>query len=57
MIRKMDLATISEGMCNPGQVYTISQGKTDMIGVFRLESQMLPGNGKFDRTGRAYEQF
>lgn len=22
-----------------------------MIGVFRLESQMLPGNGKFDRTG------
>ena len=22
-----------------------------MIGVFRLESQMLPGNGKFERTG------
>ena len=22
-----------------------------MIGVFRLESQMLPGSGKFDRTG------
>ena len=22
-----------------------------MIGVIRLESQMLPGNGKFDRTG------
>ncbi|WP_090815649.1 protease Lon-related BREX system protein BrxL [Oribacterium sp. KHPX15] len=42
---------IPEGMCNPGQVYTISHGKSDMIGVFRLESQMLPGNGKFDRTG------
>lgn len=42
---------IPEGMCNPGQVYTISQGKSGMIGVFRLESQMLPGNGKFDRTG------
>ena len=42
---------IPEGMCNPGQVYTVSHGKTDMIGVFRLESQMLPGNGKFDRTG------
>ena len=22
-----------------------------MIGAFRLESQMLPGNGKFQRTG------
>ena len=42
---------IPEGMCNPGQVYTVSHGKSDMIGVFRLESQMLPGNGKFERTG------
>ena len=42
---------IPEGICNPGQVYTVSRGKTGMIGVFRLESQMLPGNGKFDRTG------
>ena len=42
---------IPEGVCNPGQVYTVSQGKSGMIGVFRLESQMLPGNGKFDRTG------
>lgn len=42
---------IPEGMCNPGQVYTVSQGKSGMLGVFRLESQMLPGNGKFERTG------
>lgn len=42
---------IPEGICNPGQVYTASRGKSGMIGVFRLESQMLPGNGKFDRTG------
>ena len=42
---------IPEGLCNPGQVYTIGQGKSGMIGVFRLESQMLPGNGKFERTG------
>lgn len=42
---------IPEGMCNPGQVYTVSQGKSGMIGVFRLESQMLPGNGKFEKTG------
>lgn len=42
---------IPEGMCNPGQVYTVSQSKSGMIGAFRLESQMLPGNGKFERTG------
>jgi len=42
---------IPEGVCNPGQVYTVSRGKSGMIGVFRLESQMLPGNGKFERTG------
>lgn len=42
---------IPEGMCNPGQVYTVSQGASGMIGVFRLESQMLPGNGKFEKTG------
>lgn len=42
---------IPEGMCNPGQVYTVSQGKSGMLGVFRLETQMLPGNGKFNRTG------
>lgn len=42
---------IPEGMCNPGQVYTVAHGKSGMIGVFRLESQMLPGNGKFECTG------
>ena len=42
---------IPEGMCNPGQIYTVSQGKSGMLGVFRLESQMLPGNGKLERTG------
>ncbi len=47
---------IPEGLCNPGQVYTVSRGKSGMIGVFRLESQMLPGNGKFDRTGIATDR-
>ena len=42
---------IPDGMCNLGQVYTVSRGKSGMIGVFRLESQMLPGSGKFERTG------
>ena len=38
---------IPEGICNPGQIYSVARGKSGMIGVFRLESQMLPGNGKF----------
>ena len=47
---------IPEGMVAPGQVYTISRGKSGMIGAFRLESQMLPGNGKFDKTGLGTER-
>lgn len=47
---------IPEGLCNPGQVYTVSRGKSSMIGVFRLESQMLPGSGKFERTGIASDR-
>ena len=42
---------IPDGICNPGQIYTVSRGKSGVIGVFRLESQMLPGSGKFERTG------
>lgn len=42
---------IPDGVCNPGQVYTISRGKAGIIGLYRLESQMLPGDGKFEKTG------
>ena len=42
---------IPEGMSNPGNIYTVSRGKSGMIGVYRLETQVLPGNGKFERTG------
>ena len=41
---------IPDGMFNHRQVYTVSREKSGMIGVLRLESQMLPGNGKFERT-------
>lgn len=47
---------IPEGLCNPGQVYTVSRGKTGMNGVFRLESQCMPGSGKFERTGLGYDR-
>jgi ATP-dependent Lon protease len=42
---------IPEGITNPGNVYTVSRGKTGMMGVYRLETQVLPGTGKFERTG------
>ena len=42
---------IPEGMNKPGHVYTISRGKTGMVGVYKLETQMLPGNGSFIKTG------
>lgn len=42
---------IPEGICNPGQVYTVSRGKSGMIGAFRLETQMMPGSGGFTKTG------
>ncbi len=42
---------IPDGMCNPGQIYTVSVGKSGMIGLFRLETQLLPGNGKLTCNG------
>lgn len=42
---------IPEGIGKPGHVYTISQGKSGMIGVYKIETQMSTGSGKFDRTG------
>lgn len=42
---------IPDGICSPGQVYTVSPGKSGIIGLFRLESQILPGNGKLTCNG------
>ncbi|MEA5083614.1 MAG: protease Lon-related BREX system protein BrxL [Lachnospiraceae bacterium] len=42
---------VPEGMLNPGNIYTVSRGKSGMVGVYRLETQVLPGNGKFEKTG------
>lgn len=42
---------IPDGICSPGQVYTVFPGKSGMIGLFRLESQILPGNGKLTCNG------
>lgn len=42
---------IPDGAGGPGQVYTVARGRSGMIGCFRLESRMLPGSGRFTRTG------
>jgi len=42
---------IPEGQCGPGQLYSVSRGKNRMIGVYRLETQILPGGGKLTSTG------
>ena len=42
---------IPEGIGKPGHIYTISRGKSGMIGVYKLETQVVSGSGKFERTG------
>lgn len=42
---------IPEGIHKPGQVYTVGRGKSGMIGVFKLETEMVTGSGKFEKTG------
>ena len=42
---------IPEGMGKPGCLYTVSKVKSGMIGCYRLETQMMPGNGKLTCTG------
>lgn len=42
---------IPEGLGKPGHVYTIGYGESDMIGVFKLENQVVSGSGKFEKSG------
>ena len=42
---------IPEGLNKPGHIYTVSRGKSGMMGVFKLETQISSGSGKFERTG------
>lgn len=42
---------IPDGTIKPGCVYTVSKSKSSMIGCYRLETQIMPGNGKFTCTG------
>jgi ATP-dependent Lon protease len=42
---------IPEGMSKPGHVYTVGRGESGMIGVFKLENQVVSGSGKFEKSG------
>lgn len=42
---------IPEGMGKPGHVYTVGRSESGMFGVYKLETAMVSGTGKFERTG------
>lgn len=42
---------IPEGMQKSGHVYTVARGKSGMLGVYKLETEMTAGTGKFEKSG------
>ena len=42
---------IPEGQGKAGHIYTVARGDSGMIGVFKLETEVVSGNGKFEVTG------
>jgi len=42
---------IPEGLNKPGHLYTVGYGKSGLIGVYKLETEMINGTGKFEPTG------
>lgn len=42
---------IPEGLGKPGHIYTVGHGDSGMIGVFKLENQVVSGSGKFEKSG------
>lgn len=42
---------IPEGVMKAGQVYTIGVGDSGMIGVYKIETEVVNGSGKFEKTG------
>ena len=42
---------IPEGVGKPGHVYTIANGSNDMKGLFKIETTLAEGNGKFEVLG------
>jgi len=42
---------IPEGLDKPGHVYVAGQSESGMLGIYKLENQMVTGTGKFERSG------
>lgn len=42
---------IPEGMGKPGHIYLVGRGETGMLGVFKIETEVVAGSGKFERSG------
>lgn len=42
---------IPDGIQRAGHVYTVARGKSGVIGAYKLETEMTPGSGKFERSG------
>ncbi|MPQ42509.1 protease Lon-related BREX system protein BrxL [Clostridium tarantellae] len=42
---------IPEGVAKSGHVYTIGTANSGMIGVYKIETEVVNGTGKFERTG------
>jgi len=42
---------IPNGAMKAGQIYTIGVGDSGMIGVYKIETEVVNGSGKFEKTG------
>ena len=47
---------IPEGQGKPGHIYTVGRGDTGMLGVYKMETEVVGGNGKFEVTGIGYDR-
>lgn len=47
---------IPEGTQKAGHVYTIGLGDSGMIGVYKLEVEVVGGTGRFEKTGLGYDR-
>lgn len=42
---------IPEGLDKPGHVYVAGQSDSGMLGIYKLENQVVSGTGKYDKSG------
>ena len=42
---------IPEGMIKPGHLYSVGMSLSGKLGAYKLETELMPGNGKFSASG------